>query len=292
MSTPKPPPPTFSQFPYFVCSFQFVMLQSPYISASLELTHILSTSTNIYTLLMERTCFPFPFFVALLMVQCYMASPGVANVPNITTDQSALLALKASISYDPHNVLTNNWSTGTSVCNWIGITCGFHHHRVTALNLSYMNLTGTIPPHIGNLSFLVSLSLINNSFHGSVPNELARLYRLRYLSLKSNDFSGEIPSWMGLLSKLRLLSLADNSFTGSIPPSLCNISSFEAIRFASNKLSGSFSLYMCKRLQYLYLGYNYFTGSIPSEIGNLIMLRELYLYSNNFRGMFSHVLVD
>jgi LRR receptor-like serine/threonine-protein kinase FLS2 len=241
---------------------------------------------------MERTCFPFPFFVALLMLQCYMASLDHANVPNITTDQSALLALKVSISYDPHNVLTNNWSIGTSVCNWIGITCGFRHHRVTALNLSYMGLIGTIPPHIGNLSFLVSLSIINNSFHGSIPNELARLYRLRHLSFKFNDFSGEIPSWMGLLSKLQFLSLLGNSFTGGIPPSLCNISSLEIISFGYNKLSGSISLFKCKRLQYLYLGYNNYTGSVPSEIGNLTMLTELYLHNNNFGGMFSHILVD
>jgi hypothetical protein len=241
---------------------------------------------------MERTCFPFPFFVALLMLQCYMASLDVANVPNISTDQLALLALKARITYDPRNVLTNNWSTSTSVCNWIGITCGFRHHRVTALNLSYMGLVGTIPPHIGNLSFLVSLSVINNSFHGSVPNELARLYRLRHLSFKFNDLSGEIPSRMGLLSKLQFLSLYGNSFIGGILPSLCNISSLEIISFGYNKLSGSISMFKCKRLQYLYLGYNSFTGSIPSEIGNLIMLTELYLHNNNFEGMFSHVLVD
>jgi LRR receptor-like serine/threonine-protein kinase FLS2 len=226
------------------------------------------------------------------MLQCYVASLDVANVPNISSDQLALLALKASITYDPHNVLTNNWSTSTSVCNWIGITCGFRHHRVTALNLSYMGLVGTIPPHIGNLSFLVSLSVINNSFHGFVPNELARLYRLRNLSFKFNDLSGEIPSRIGLLSKLQFLSLLGNSFTGVIPPSLFNISSLERISLGYNKLSGSISLFKCKRLQYLYLGYNYFTGSVPSEVGNLIMLTELYLHNNNFEGMFSHVLVD
>ncbi|XP_062162034.1 probable LRR receptor-like serine/threonine-protein kinase At3g47570 [Alnus glutinosa] len=233
---------------------------------------------------MERTCFLSSICVALLMVQSYIASLAFATIPNITTDQSALLALKASISHDPHNVLTNNWSTSISVCNWIGITCGFRHHRVTALDLSYMGLVGTIPPHMGNLSFLVSLSVINNSFYGSVPNELARLYRLHHLSLKHNDFNGEIPPWMGQLSKLQFLSLAINNFTGGIPPSLCNISSLEIIGFRNNKLSGSISLFKCKRLQHLDLGYNYFTGSIPSEIGNLTMLTELFLHNNNFTG--------
>jgi LRR receptor-like serine/threonine-protein kinase FLS2 len=159
---------------------------------------------------MERTSFLFSLFVALLMVQFYLASLVIATVPNIITDQSALFALKAQISYDPHNVLTHNWSTNTSVCNWIGITCGFRHRRVIALNLSYMSLIGTIPPHVGNLSFLVSISIENNSFHGSLPNELAHLYRLQHLSFGFNNFSGEIPSWMGLLSKLQNLFLPGN----------------------------------------------------------------------------------
>jgi hypothetical protein len=38
------------------------------------------------------------------MLQCYMASRDVANVTKISTDQSTFLVLKASISYDPHNV--------------------------------------------------------------------------------------------------------------------------------------------------------------------------------------------
>jgi len=63
-----------------------------------------------------------------------MASLTVAVRTNITIDQSALLALKAHITDDLHEFLATNWSTSTSVCNWIGITCGAKHLRVTALN--------------------------------------------------------------------------------------------------------------------------------------------------------------
>jgi hypothetical protein len=42
------------------------------------------------------------------MVQSYIASLAFATVPNITTDQAALLALKTQISYDPHNVFVDN----------------------------------------------------------------------------------------------------------------------------------------------------------------------------------------
>ncbi|KAK8972084.1 hypothetical protein V6N11_061892 [Hibiscus sabdariffa] len=112
-----------------------------------------------------------------------------ANSPNISTDQSALLALKSHITHDPHNLLATNWSTSTSVCNWIGVTCGSRHRRIIALDLSSMDLTGTIPSQLGNLSFLALLNIRNNSFHGSLPIELTNLHRLRHLNFASCDFS-------------------------------------------------------------------------------------------------------
>jgi hypothetical protein len=57
--------------------------------------------------------------VALFIVQSYIATLAFATVPNITTDQFAFLALKAQISYDPQNVLTNSWSIDNYVCNWL-----------------------------------------------------------------------------------------------------------------------------------------------------------------------------
>ncbi|KAJ0083129.1 hypothetical protein Patl1_11930 [Pistacia atlantica] len=90
-----------------------------------------------------------------------------AEVTDISTDKQALLALKARISHDPSNILANNWSTSSSVCSWTGITCAGRHHRVRALNISNFGFTGTLPPQLGNLSFLATLTFRNNSFYGS-----------------------------------------------------------------------------------------------------------------------------
>ncbi|XP_047950290.1 uncharacterized protein LOC125195998 isoform X3 [Salvia hispanica] len=48
--------------------------------------------------------------------------------------------------------------------------------RVAALNLSYMNLSGSIPPQLGQLSFLASLDLTSNLFSGALPHELSFLH--------------------------------------------------------------------------------------------------------------------
>ncbi|KAF5475298.1 hypothetical protein F2P56_007115 [Juglans regia] len=227
--------------------------------------------------------------VILLLVRCYnMAISVDATIPNIATDQAALLALKFGISHpDPdHNILASNWSANTSVCSWIGVTCGSKHHRVIALNLSYMGLEGTIPPQIGNLSFLVSLRLRNNSFHGSVPNELSRLYRLKNLNFGFNNFNGEIPSSLGLLSKLRDLFLFGNRFTGAIPQSISNMSSLERIGLAFNGLSGYIpsSLFNISTLKQIDLGDNKLSGPMPSILFNMPSLQKIDLYSNELSG--------
>ncbi|KAF5472327.1 hypothetical protein F2P56_009054 [Juglans regia] len=260
----------------------------------------------------QTTCFLIFRFLTLLLLQPYMSSLSTdAKILNITTDQSALLALKAHISYDPHHILTTNWSSSTSVCNWVGVTCGSRHQRVIALNLSNNGLVGTIPPHIGNLSFLVSLSIRNNSFHGSMPNELSHLYHLKLLHFRYNEFSGEIPSWIGLLTKLQRLILVSNNFEGTIPSSLFNstsslqeiglednqlwgsipssifkMSTLKVISLAKNKLSGPMpSIFLnMSPLQYIDLSNNTLSGTVPPEVGNLTMLTDLYLDNNNFEG--------
>ncbi|KAG8375421.1 hypothetical protein BUALT_Bualt10G0098300 [Buddleja alternifolia] len=87
------------------------------------------------------------------------------NSFNSSTDQDALLAFKATITSDIYGILANNWSANnTSVCYWIGVSCGIKHQRVTSLNLSGFHVRGTVAPHLGNLTFLRSLDIsFNNS---------------------------------------------------------------------------------------------------------------------------------
>ncbi|KAL6292818.1 hypothetical protein ACE6H2_000960 [Prunus campanulata] len=197
-------------------------------------------------------------YTSLYMAKLTQGTVGAAQI-NITTDQSALLALKSHITSDPHNILVN-WSTTTSVCNWVGVTCGARHLRVASLNLSYMNFTGTIPPHLGNLSFLVELDLRNNSFLGTLPKELSYLRRLKLISFMFNNFMGSIPSRFGSFPKLQTFNLLGNQFSGSIPTTIFNLSTLQVIDLSFNRLS----------------------GGIPREIGNLTMLKEIKLVSNNF----------
>ncbi|KAF3648118.1 putative triacylglycerol lipase 2-like [Capsicum annuum] len=138
----------------------------------------------------------FTFFLFTLFL--LMAS-SVMTQTNITTDQLALLSLKSQIISDLFHFLDESWSPATSVCHWVGVTCGSRHQRVKSLNLSNMALTGWIPREFANLSFLVSLDMGSNNFHGNLPREMARLRWLKFLDLSVNNFSGKVLSWFGFL---------------------------------------------------------------------------------------------
>ncbi|XP_044497659.1 probable LRR receptor-like serine/threonine-protein kinase At3g47570 [Mangifera indica] len=220
-------------------------------------------------------------------VQFSTLSFVTAKQTNIFTDQQALLALKAHITHDPTNLLSTNWSSATSACNWIGIRCGARHHRVTALNISYFHLTATLPPQLGNLSFLSSLSIQNNSFHGAIPDELARLRQLKHLQLSNNNFNNiEIPLWLGSLTKLQLLGLNEVKFSGTIPEALGNLSSLEGLHLDYNQLSGSIptSIFNISSLQVLSLYHSQLSGSFPSIFFNMPYLVRINLGDNGLSG--------
>ncbi|XP_040369266.1 LRR receptor-like serine/threonine-protein kinase FLS2 [Rosa chinensis] len=205
---------------------------------------------------------------------------------NITTDRSALLVLKARITSDPQNMIFINWSTTTPICNWVGVTCGARHHRVANLNLSYFGLTGTIPPELGNLSFLVNMDFSNNNFHGSIPATIFNLSALQKIDLSDNQLS-EIPNEIGTLNHLEKLYVQDNALKGPIPMTIFNISSLTIVTFYGNNLNGIIPDNICQNLsniQGLNLGANQFNGPLPSIFGQCKQLLRLDLEDNSLTG--------
>ncbi|CAL1363830.1 unnamed protein product [Linum trigynum] len=264
----------------------------------------------------SKACLLFAAAVVVLHQLCFFTATTTTVVAasgillSNDTDRMALLEFKSMIVSDPLGALTS-WNDSTHFCQWYGVSCTERHDRVTIIDLRSQKLTGSISPHIGNLSFLKKLILYNNSFSKGIPPEIGRLRRLQRLSLFNNSLDGEIPSnisgcsaltlfhvmnnkltgqlpWqMGSLKKLQIFYGDYNDLTGRIPPSFSNLSSLQIFVAATNRLSGEVPDALCqlKNLQVLVLQFNMLSGEIPDCICNLSSLTTLYFGYNQLHGI-------
>ncbi|KAB2039727.1 hypothetical protein ES319_D02G030300v1 [Gossypium barbadense] len=100
---------------------------------------------------------------------------------------------------------------------------GFYSYKgyilsyMNGIDLSCNNLTGHIPPELGNLSEIHSLNLSHNKLTGVIPSSLSKLHQIESLDLSYNNLSGEIPNQLVELNSLEVFSVAFNNLSGSIP---------------------------------------------------------------------------
>ncbi|XP_027942616.1 putative receptor-like protein kinase At3g47110 [Vigna unguiculata] len=224
-------------------------------------------------------------YVPFLLLSCFLFHHFHAILCDSNTDREALLSFKSQVT-DPKNALSA-WSTNSNHCNWYGVRCSKVGNRVQSLNLPGLSLSGKLPPHLSNLTFLHSLDLSNNTFHGQIPQSFGNLSSLEVLSLARNALEGEIPTELGNLRNLSFLQISVNNFSGNFPTSIFNISSLVYLFMTRNKLTGelpqNFGL-LLRNLKSLYLATNMFEGVIPNSISNASHLQEIDLSNNKFTG--------
>ncbi|XP_071939094.1 receptor kinase-like protein Xa21 [Coffea arabica] len=204
------------------------------------------------------------------------------------TDRLALLEFKNQIYDDPFGAL-NSWNHSQHHCRWEGVTCGTRHQRVIALTLRHKQLSGTIAPQVGNLSFMRSMELGENQFHGGIPQEFGRLLRLRVLNLSSNAVGGKIPANLSYCTEMIVIDLTSNKLEGKIPiDQLSNLKKLKGIYFTKNNLTGEIPSSignLSSSLIGLSLGFNNLEGSLPLEMGLLKRLVQLVLAANKLSGI-------
>jgi Leucine-rich repeat (LRR) protein len=174
---------------------------------------------------------------------------------------------------------------GIDMSEWYAVTCD--GDRVQVLYLIENNLIGKIPVEIGNLTFVLHLSLFNNQLEGYIPVEIGNLSLLKYLSLANNQLIGNIPKEFGNLLSLEILSLTSNKISGNIPKEIGSLLKLNSLSLDFNQLSGNIPVEIknLKKLNILNLDSNKLTGSIPKELGDLSELGILKLGSNQFSGI-------
>ena len=148
------------------------------------------------------------------------------------------------------------------------------------------NLTGMIPPELGQAEGLRNLWLLLNQLSGPIPQELGQLSELEALILSFNSLTGSIPPELGQLSSLNALLIESNELSGSIPPELGQLSELKGLFLNDNQLSGAIpsELSQLLKLEELRLNHNQLSGAIPSELEKLSDLRTLWLEDNQLTG--------
>ena len=221
-------------------------------------------------------------------------TPAVSDSTTNTgliADCNTLLAAKPILIGDRTQAILN-WSPDVAMFRWDGITIDRTYAHVAKISLSSNDsvptndLSGSIPPELGNLTNLDMLSLSGNALTGSIPPELGDLTNLTSLWLHNNYLSGPIPTELGDLTNLEGLLLGINGLSGPIPPELGNLTNLTSLRLQRNGLSGSIppELGNLVDLWSLYLHGNELSGSIPTELGNLTKLVFFNLSDNELSG--------
>ncbi|KAK8365089.1 hypothetical protein V6Z11_A02G029000, partial [Gossypium hirsutum] len=138
-------------------------------------------------------------------------------LPYIEADESTSIALRKMEmdSYYPESYLEEviEFTTKSGFYSYKGDILSY----MTGIDLSCNNLTGHIPPELGNLSEIHSLNLSHKKLTGVIPSSFSKLQHIESLDLSYNYLSGEIPNQLVELNSLEVFSLAYNNLSGSIP---------------------------------------------------------------------------
>nr|CAB3489754.1 unnamed protein product [Digitaria exilis] len=207
----------------------------------------------------------------------------------LSPDGQALLAFKAAVTDDPTGALASWSDTDADPCRWVGITCANASAsggaRVVGVAVAGKNLSGVVPPELGNLALLRRLNLHGNRLTGTVPPALANATSLRSLFLYDNRLSGPFPAaTLCALPRLQNLDLSRNALVGPLPEELARCSQLERLLLAENQLSGNIPAGVWPEmsgLQMLDLSSNNLTGDIPVELGKLPALAGTLNLSRN-----------
>lgn len=204
---------------------------------------------------------------------------------SLGTDREVLLQLRSFL--EKGNPINQGeyikWnSNDLSPCHWPGISCDNITNRVTGVNLSDSNISGSIFHNFSALTGLSHLDLSGNTIGGETPEDLGLCKNLKFLNMSHNIIVGKLN--LTGLRNLKVLDLSLNRFQVDIRlaiPEDC--SNLVVANVSSNNFTGEVGSIFekCQNLKYLDLSANILEGNIWPGFDRI---EELSLSDNKFYG--------
>ncbi|RAL37387.1 hypothetical protein DM860_000081 [Cuscuta australis] len=200
----------------------------------------------------------------------------------------ALHSIKESL-VDPYENL-RNWKGDPCTSNWTGVICynatkdGYLH--VQELQLLKLNLSGSLSPELGRLSYMKILDVMWNTIGGSIPHEIGNITSLELLLLNGNNLTGSLPEEIGNLPNLDRIQIDQNHISGPLPVTFANLNRTKHFHMNNNSISGQIppELSRLPMLVHLLLDNNNLSGYLPPELAEMPNLRIIQLDNNHFEG--------
>jgi Leucine-rich repeat (LRR) protein len=201
----------------------------------------------------------------VLIPTIYVTAQVQGSVP--AQDSLALVALYNSLNGDQW-VNKGGWLVDR-VDTWRGVktanvgTSENPEWRVVEFS-SRSNLTvpGTLPPEVGNLTYLSFFEMRDEPLFGELPAEFGQLQFLTSLNFRGTQMTGELP-WS----------------------SLVNAKSLQAIRIDGGTLFGDIpDIVGTLNIREFNIEQNFLSGSIPNSITNWTELERFGVLDNNLTG--------
>jgi hypothetical protein len=140
--------------------------------------------------------------------------------PPPPTAGSALWSLRAATT-SAWSAALDRWDAVSDPCGmlpWQRVTCNATTGLPSAVDLSYLDMTFTLPPA---WAFVTSLRDVRmgpgNALQGTLPAEWSALSALTRLDLSYGQLAGTLPQEWSALGALRLLNLQSNTLHSSVP---------------------------------------------------------------------------
>ncbi|MED6111328.1 hypothetical protein PIB30_051366, partial [Stylosanthes scabra] len=157
---------------------------------------------------------PMPFFNTTITKNISIEGNGFCLDHPGPCNHTVTTLLQIAQAFGYPLLLARTWRGNNPCKGWSFITCDIQG-KIRTINLTKLNLNGTISPAFGNLTDLRELYLSRNGLKGSIPGSLTSLSQLRILDVSNNNLSGIIP----IFSPKMVLNSANNALLLKHSPS-------------------------------------------------------------------------